>query len=211
MRAVNLLAYDAAVAVSGPRLRVPKSAMPVGAALVGAVACGFVALSFTNAQAEVATLKDDLAAVGAQQAALLAQQPKGDPRVVAERRQRESTLATALDFRVSWDRLLGDVGYVLPGDVLLTQLHAETPMSPLPADPTKAKEESGGRSVPSGFTISGIAPSQRAVAQALRRLALVPGLTDVTLQSSTTTEADGRKQITFSAAANVRRKEGATP
>jgi Tfp pilus assembly protein PilN len=211
MRAVNLLAYDAGFAVSGPGLRVPKSAMPIGAALAGAALCGFVALSFTNAQAEVSTLRDDLAAVEAQQAALLAQQPKGDPQVLAGRRQHESTLASTLDYRVSWDRLLGDVGYVLPKDVLLTQLHAEAPTSPAPGDATAAAAAAGAAGLPPGFTISGIAPSQRSVAQALRRLALVPGLTDVSLQSSTTSTHEGTTRITFSAAANVRqKKEGAT-
>jgi Tfp pilus assembly protein PilN len=206
MRAVNLLAYDAGLAVSGPRVRVPKSALPLGAALLGAVACGFVALTFTDARSEVASLTDELAAVEAQQAQLAAQQPKGDPAVLAERRQRETTLATALDLRVSWDRVLADVGYVLPSEVLLTQLHAEA-NTPVPgaaaAEPAAAPGE---RKVPTGFTITGFAPTQKVVAQALRRLALVPGLTDVTLQSSTTTVVDGKKQITFSAAANVRQK-----
>jgi Tfp pilus assembly protein PilN len=211
MRAVNLLAHDAGIAVSGPRLRAPKSALPIGAALLGAVACGYVALSFTNAQADVASLQDDLTTVQAQQAALLAQQPKGDPRVLAERRQRESTLAAALDFRVSWDRLLGDVGYVLPSDVLLTQLHAEAPTSPVGAAPASTPAGAGTASVPTAFTISGIASSQRRVAQSLRRLALVPGLTDVTLQSSTQSVVDRKAQFTFSIAANVRAKEGATP
>jgi Tfp pilus assembly protein PilN len=207
MRAVNLLTYDASFEVSAPRLRLPKSGLPVAAAVAGAIVCGFVALQFTNAQADVSSLENDLAAVQAQQAALEAEQPKGDPNVLAERRQRESALATALGYRVAWENVLGDVGYVLPPDVLLTQLHAETPTSPVLGAPAASSTGAPAGTVPTGFTVTGVAPSQRVVAQALRRLALVPALTNVTLQSSVKSD----KSVSFTIAANVRQKEGTTP
>jgi Tfp pilus assembly protein PilN len=217
MRAVNLLTYDAGLSVSSPKLRVSKGALPFGAALLGALACGFVALQFTSARADVASLNDQLDAVRAQQAALEAQTPKGDPQVLAERRQRESALATALDYRIAWENLLGDVGYVLPSEVLLTTLHAETPTSPVPTTTQTggsfaASGSTTTETAPTGptFTVSGLAPSQRVVAKTIRRLALVPGLKDVALTSSVTSTTNGKKALTFTVTASVRQK-GATP
>jgi type IV pilus assembly protein PilM len=203
MRAVNLLNSEA-FDVPGKRLQVPKSGLAIAAGVLGAAVCGFVALSFVNARSDVAGLNDELDAVQAQDAALVARQPKGDPLMLADRRQRESALATALAYRVAWENLLGDVGYVLPANVLLTTLHAETPTSPVSGAVAAAPVDAA---APSTFTVVGTAPSQRAVAQALRRLAVVPGLTGVTLTSS----VGSGTEIAFTIAANVRTKEGIKP
>ena len=63
----------------------------------------------------------------------------------------------------------------------------------------------GTGAAPTGFVVTGTAPSQAAVARTLDRLALIPALADVTLQS---TQRADKKALQFTIGANLRSTEG---
>jgi Tfp pilus assembly protein PilN len=86
--------------------------------------------------------------------------------------------------RVPWENVLRDLATVMPNGIQLQtlQINSPTPIGPL-GDTATA---SGGTSPSAtGFTVVGSASSQNRVALALDRLAALPWLTDVSLQSST--------------------------
>jgi Tfp pilus assembly protein PilN len=102
---------------------------------------------------------------------------------------RVTALSSALGGRLAWDRVLREFALVLPDDVWLTSMSAQAPTG-------------GGTS---GFTINGRTYSQDGVARLLARLALVPHLTNVTLQhSSAATSETGRKIVEFTINATVK-------
>jgi hypothetical protein len=57
---------------------------------------------------------------------------------------------------------------------------------------------------PTGFVVSGFALSQPVVARLLQQLALVPMLSDITLQRSETTSVGADTAYQFTLSANVR-------
>ena len=92
--------------------------------------------------------------------------------------------------RVAWERLLSDVSRVLPTQVYLQSLSAQSPTplaagavapAPTPAPATTTPATPGA----SGFSVTGVASSHVRVAVVLDRLASLPWLTNVTLVSST--------------------------
>ena len=71
---------------------------------------------------------------------------------------------------------------------------------------TNGLSSSGAASAPAGttFTVTGNALSQDAVARVLDRLALIPALSDVSLQSMQRADVAGKKAMQFTIVANVR-------
>ena len=61
---------------------------------------------------------------------------------------------------------------------------------------------------PTGFVVTGSARSQAAVARALDRLALIPALSDVTLQSTQRADVAGKQALQFTIGANLRSTGG---
>jgi Tfp pilus assembly protein PilN len=84
------------------------------------------------------------------------------------------------------------VSLVLPEDVWLTNLTAVAP------DPTAAAAPG------SGFTLTGSTYSQNGVARFLSRLAVIPDLANVRLQSSQSQLLNQRELVQFSILADVR-------
>ena len=79
------------------------------------------------------------------------------------------------------------------------------PEKPREGDRKPQAPTAGGASSTSGFTINGRTYSQDGVARLLARLALVPHLTNVTLQhSSAATSETGRKVVEFTINATVK-------
>jgi Tfp pilus assembly protein PilN len=98
-----------------------------------------------------------------------------------------------------WDGLLDDLSRVLPAGSWLTSLNMKTGSSTaMPSTPTSTDA-----SVPTAFTVSGVAFSQDTVASVMQRLSLVPALSDVTLQSSSRTTVGTTKAYQFTMSANV--------
>jgi Tfp pilus assembly protein PilN len=106
-----------------------------------------------------------------------------------------TALSSALGGRLAWDRVLREISLVLPEDVWLTSLSAQAPSAAAAADVT----------APAGFSINGKTYSHDGVARLLGRLAVVPHLSSVQLQSSArATSETGRSVIDFSINATVK-------
>ena len=94
---------------------------------------------------------------------------------------RFAALRTVVSQRIPWEDVLRDLSRVLPGSVFLQNL-TRPRRRLLPWRRTAASPRA--RYPPTGFTVTGSADSQVRVALVLDRLALLPWLSDVTLQSS---------------------------
>ena len=88
--------------------------------------------------------------------------------------------------------MLRQVSLVLPEDVWLTNLSAAAP------DPTQAAAAG------TGFTLTGATYSQNGVARFLSRLAVIPDLANVRLQSSQSQLLNERELVQFTILADVR-------
>jgi Tfp pilus assembly protein PilN len=206
MRAVNLLPRDETrVQLEGART---ASLLAVGGLVLVTVVTAALAVSAARSAADS---KAELDAVKA----AIAKLPRAPKPVVSqgvlarERTDRVSALAAALSSRVAVDRLLRDVSRVLPEDAWLTGLTAAAPTD---EEPTASAAPTAGE----GVSIQGATYTHDAVARVLSRLAVVPSLDDVVLQSSSvvvpdtggqTPERDrpqGKRIVTFTVAATFR-------
>jgi Tfp pilus assembly protein PilN len=200
MRAVNLLPPDVARtsrfgAVRGrPRAAAPTLVGLVGGVLVAAVlAAAFVLTSRTEE-----SKRDELA----QRQAELALLPLPDKEpaseaapLAAEAAPRVAAVSTALSTRVPWDRILDRLSLVLPENVWLRSLDLRAPSQTGAAT---------GQGAAKGLSIAGYTSSHDAVARLLSRLALVPELTNVQLETSTMSELADRPVVEFTILADVR-------
>ena len=189
MRAVNLLPKDD----RRQRGAEARRSNPVliggvaGAVLVTAILCAW----FLTASAGVADNQKRRDAAAAELSATPVPAPTSAQSSALQQQKvaRVTALSSALGGRLAWDRVLREFALVLPDDVWLTSMSAQAPTG-------------GGTS---GFTINGRTYSQDGVARLLARLALVPHLTNVTLQhSSAATSETGRKIVEFTINATVK-------
>jgi Tfp pilus assembly protein PilN len=160
-----------------------------GAAAAVAVAVLATGGLYVHARSSVHGKQSDLSAVQAQLATV---QAKVDAiRAVQSRMSgRLVVLRTITGGRMNWDSTLADLARVLPGQVFLTSLQASGAGSASAvSDPTAPG---------ASFTVSGIAPSSVRIALVLDRLALLPWLSDIALQS-VARQADGTNVFTISA------------
>jgi type IV pilus assembly PilN-like protein len=104
--------------------------------------------------------------------------------VVTEHAPRLQAVATVLGQRIAWDRVLREFSQVLPNDVWISSL-------------TMAAPSGGGTN---GFSVSATTYSFDSVARMLSRMALVPDLTGVTLQST----AHSGRLVQFSLSASIK-------
>jgi Tfp pilus assembly protein PilN len=176
VRAVNLLPKDEQA--GGRKLPLPVLAGCIGTVVVTAL----VAVMFLSASAGVASKQRALDSIQAQYDAIPAP-PAPSPAVSQlpqQRQTRVTALATALGQRIAWDRLLREVSQVVPSDVWLVTLNAQSPsLAPKTTPATTAQA-----SAPTGFTVTGCTYSQDSVARFLARLQVVPDLSSMTLGKS---------------------------
>ena len=131
------------------------------------------------------------------------------PELATERQTRTTELATALQSRVTWDRLLRNFALVLPEDVWLTKLVAKgAPRDPAAAEPAPGAQT--GSTQASSFTIDGYTREQEGVARLLARVSVLPELTNVALVSSTRVQVNGQEVVQFSISAAVKQGAGGT-
>jgi Tfp pilus assembly protein PilN len=106
--------------------------------------------------------------------------------------------------RIVWEDVLRDLSRVLPANVYLQSLQVGAASSAAPAAPAAPADPAAPAAPAPGaaFTISGFADSQVRVAQVLDRLALLPWLTGVTLQSSTSAGGSERTPVAFTLGAS---------
>jgi hypothetical protein len=198
MRAVNLLPRD------DRAKRTPAENAPIFVGL-GLLLLVSVALSvmFLSASSKVTDKRN---ALGDAKARLAVLPPLPHPPtpveagLATEQKARVSAVTAALSRRVSWDRVLREFATVLPSDVWLTSLKAQAPSSP--ASPAPAAPAAPG-TAPTGFVIDGYTYSQDGVARLLTRLAVLPDLHNVQLQSSSLSKVGTQNVVQFTILADV--------
>jgi Tfp pilus assembly protein PilN len=189
VRAVNLLPRDEATRSFEAKRGVVFGGV-AGAALATVVLGSMVMSaggSVNSKQSELDTLRAQVAAIPVVPVVDTSRQDA----LAAEKGARVGALSAALAGRVAWDRVLRQVSLVLPEDVWLTNLSAAVP------DATAA-------AVGSGLTLTGSTYSQNGVARFLSRLAVIPDLANVTLQSSQGQLVNDRELVQFTILADVR-------
>jgi Tfp pilus assembly protein PilN len=205
MRAINLLPRDdARHGAQRPQWVV---LVPVVAAVL--LAAGLSALFLSSSgkvkdkQAELASLQEALQAIPTPNAAKVQSQTA----LAADKQARVTALSGALSRRVAWDRVFRELSLVLPDDVWLATLSAKAPVSSSVATPP-APAVAGSSVAATGFTLDGYTYSHAAVARLLSRLAVVPDLVNVQLQTSARTKLGTTTAVHFTIAADVRRPGG---
>lgn len=178
----------------------PDRVLPIGGG-VAAVVVLFLASFYVYERSVVSSKQNALAS---QQAQLAAIQTRAQIVQNAETQvaARMLVVNSVIGGRMVWDSSLGDLARVLPGGVQLTALQAAAPVAAppvTPVAPTTADTSSSSSSTTAAavvapvapvaptvsFTIAGTAPSHVRVALILDRLALLPWLSNVSLQTST--------------------------
>lgn len=204
MRAINLLPRDdVRRGVEGTQWFV---LVPVALAvlLTALLSAAFLSASgkVKDRQAQLATLKDTLAAIPAPDASKLQTQSA----LAADKLTRVRALDTALSRRVAWDRIFRELSLVLPNDVWLATLSAKAPVSSSIA--VGAAPATGAIVAATQLTLDGYTYSHAAVARLLSRLSVVPDLVNVQLQQSTLTKLGTADAVHFTIAADVRSPGG---
>jgi Tfp pilus assembly protein PilN len=217
MRAVNLLPREPKR--SRTRLTAATQIAVVSPLVVGSVlAAGYLLASskVNDKKATLQALQDELAALPAP-----SPEPQANPQLAVQRDQRIVALSAALQGRLAWDRLLREISAVLPGDVWLTTLSAQSPQraiataAPVTTSTTTTSSTTTGTTTtpaptppPTGpLNLSGYTYSQEGVARFLSRLAVVPALQNVKLLQSAQALVAGRTVVLFTIQANVRTQE----
>jgi Tfp pilus assembly protein PilN len=197
MRAVNLLPLDA----YAPKQRLPHAPVVLAAAmpvLAGAV----IYLGYSIEHTKVVDHQSSLGVVQSQIAALgpSPQLVSESAQVASERHARTAALSDVLSKQVPWDVILDQLSRVLPAGSWLSSLTAQ---SPTPSGAVSASTSSSASGSPTAVTLLGYSYSQAGVAQVLARLALVPGLDNVTLTSTSTTAVGPKSVIQFNISASI--------
>jgi Tfp pilus assembly protein PilN len=203
MEAVNLLPAYARPA--GRWSTVGKELAPARVIKLGGIAAAACAVAIggmyfyersivSDRNATLTDTKARLAAVEATAAPLRAAETASAARMTVVR--------TVAGSRVSWETVLRDLSRVLPDQVYLQSLQVQSATA-VSATAGAASVPATLGVVPTAFTITGIANSHARVALVLDRLALLPWLSDPTLQSSLhsagTTGKAGGDQFTIGA------------
>ncbi len=203
MRAVNLLPREETrrETSEGGRNAVPIIAVAGGLVVVLALAIAAAVASshVKSARTDLEQARAELARTPAHASSSLARN-----RLLSARERRTLALASTLSRRVAWDRILRRLALVLPDDVWLTNLTGATPTSTTDA-PAVTATASTTETTPTGLTLEGRSYSHAAVARLLSRLAVVPDLKNVQLQTSTAEVLNGVRVVQFTIAADVRR------
>ena len=190
MRAVNLLPRDEAKRSFAARRGAVFGGIG-GAALATAVLASMMISAggaASSKQAELDGLRAQIAAIPT----VPVIDTSREDALAAEKGARVGALSAALAGRVAWDRVLRQVSLVLPEDVWLTNLSAA------------ARDATLATAVGSGFTLTGATYSQNGVARFLSRLAVIPDLGNVRLQSSQSQLLNERELVQFTILADIR-------
>lgn len=200
MRPVNLLPREETVVKTTKESNLVPIVGGAGALLVVIVLVVAVVTASGHVASRRAALdraKTELAKTPAHNDAALARNT-----LLSQRDLRAVALAAALSRRVAWDRILRRFALVLPDDVWLTNLVADTPTS---TTDTATSAAPGADETPTGLTLQGYSYSHDSVARLLSRLSVVPDLKNVQLEKSTAQALGGVRVVQFTIAADVRR------
>ena len=202
MKAVNLLPPSErprAVAAA------PENASKIVLGVLGLLVVAMALFVFTKNQAtdkrdSIATAQQEKAEAETRAQGLKAY---GDfSKIKQTRVQSISDLATK---RFDWERLMRELALVLPDKVWITQADGKTagasaaaaggasataPSSPPPSTSATGATATAGTGGSTAMTLTGCAPSQKAVAETMVRLRSLAGAEDVDLKSSTRSTTD---------------------
>jgi Tfp pilus assembly protein PilN len=205
MRAVNLLPAGATrgrrwggVADSQSAKRVLVTAAATAGVVVVAFAAAFVHTHsvVSDKQSTLDGLSQKVAAAEAKAASAQAARSSAQARRVA--------VTTVTSQRVTWEQILRDLGRVLPRNVLLDNLQAQAPTPTVATSTTSTTATTTTGSTPTAFIVTGYTNSQKSVARVIDRLAVLPWLSDVTLQQSTRADTGrGGLTVQFTIGANL--------
>jgi Tfp pilus assembly protein PilN len=173
MQAVNLLPAYARPA--GTWASIGKELSPTRVIKIGGIVAAACALAIAGLYFyERSVVNDRRAKLADAQARLTAVEATAAPLRAAEAAStaRSTVIRTVSGSRVGWTGVLRDLSRVLPDQVHLQSLTAQSPTAALVAATTTS------------FTINGTTTSHVRVGLVLDRLALLPWLSDITLGSS---------------------------
>ncbi|MCP9484381.1 MAG: PilN domain-containing protein [Gaiellaceae bacterium MAG52_C11] len=204
MRAVNLLPENAR---PGNRwLAVGREASARRILSGAGIAAAVLALAFAGLFVQQRSVVDDRRTalhdvetklVAAQARAAAVQQAR------AASAARLAAFRTVVAQRLAWEVVLRDLSRVLPSNAWLQSLNATSPTLTTVAAAGTAAPVAAVATVPTGFLVAGFADSQKRVAEVLDRLALLPWLSDVTLQSSTRSGSGSTSSVQFTIGATL--------
>lgn len=196
MRAVNLLPPDYRPAKqAGVGEGLSKHAVALGGTAAAVAVAALLGVSWQSASKSAKDSQSQLDALRARIAAVSEPASSTDQTV----RARIEQVTTADAARVSWDGFLQKLSRVLPEDAWLTTLQAaETPAVP-GTDTTTTTTTAA----PTNFTVSGYTYSQASVARLMRRLSMLPWLSDVSLSNSTLAVVDNKSVFQFTIVGGV--------
>ncbi len=199
MKAVNLLPADhKPVRQTNIGSGLSKHAVAIGGTAGAIAVAAVLGLSYQSASNSAKTNQAQLDALNARIAAVSQPLNAADSSV----RARIEQLTAADAVRMSWDGFMTKLARVLPEDVWLVSMQVqETPpvaVAPGTTGTTGAPAAAPTPvAAPTGFTISGFTYSQASVARLMRRLSMLPWLSDVSLQSSNVTTVGAHSVFQF--------------
>jgi Tfp pilus assembly protein PilN len=164
-----------------------KRVLTAGSAVAAAAALALGGIYFH----ERSVVNDKRATLADVQARLTAAEAAAQPlrTAQADAAARLAAFQTISAKRLPWEIFLRDLSRVLPDNVYLQSLQATSPTPAASVAPTTSSPSTAGATT--SFTVTGLASSQVRVALVLDRLALLPWLSNVTLQSSARGSAAG--------------------
>jgi Tfp pilus assembly protein PilN len=205
MRAVNLLPADATRrrwGAGGDRDAAKRVLLTAG--VVAAVLVALLGAAFVHAHMSVSDKQETLA--GLEQKVSAAQAKAASVQAVRASAQARRVAVTEVDSkRITWEQVLRDLSRVLPGNVWLQSLQAQSPTPTASATTTTSTAATASTgTTPTAFVVTGFTSSQKGVARVIDRLAVLPWLSDVSLQSSTRTDTPGGgRAVQFTIGANL--------
>jgi Tfp pilus assembly protein PilN len=207
MEAINLLPAGAirykrwgAVADGGSAKRVLVTAAASAGVVIVVFGAAFVQAhsAVSDNQAALDGLKQQVATAHAKAAVVQAARTSAQARRVA--------VTEVNSKRITWEQVLRDLSRVLPANVWLQNLQAQSP-TPTVASSTTATASTTTTTTgatPTAFMVTGFTSSQKGVARVIDRLSALPWLSDASLQQSTRTDSpSGGKAVQFTIGANL--------
>jgi Tfp pilus assembly protein PilN len=206
MRAVNLLP---AGATRGRRWgagdRGDAKRVLITAALAAAVVMAALVAAFVHAHSSVGDKQETLA--GLEQKVVAAQAKAAAVQAARTNAQaRRVAVTDVTSKRITWEQVLRDLSRVLPANVWLQNLQAQspTPMAAASTTSTTSTATTSTGATPTAFVVTGFTSSQKGVARVIDRLSVLPWLSGVSLQQSTRTDTPrGGKAVQFTIGANL--------
>ena len=197
MKAVNLLPGDyKQVRQASFGSGLAKHPVALGGTAAAIAVAALLGVSYQSASNSVKTNQAQLDATNAQIAALAQPATSASQSV----RDRIDQVTTADAARMSWDGFMTKLARVLPEDVWLSSM---TVQEAAPLTPGAAPAAPAPGTVPTGFTVSGYTYSQKSVARLMRRLSMLPWLSDVSLQTSNETVVGAHSVFQFTIVGGV--------